>query len=607
MTCHFGFYTGASYLSCTCHSINTVCAPSPFTVCPGVSPGPVEEELAPISLAGVDLAQWVGCPDTACLVAGEEEHKDQAVPRGRELRPFRSGSGPGKCWESSGVAWRLSEEVSGLMSRPGACRWPHWLASRAVPGPRSETPGLTQRRPLPGSSATPLPGRAGIGGAGQPQVRGCGERRWRRGRGTEGSAALEGLNAGGGGLLVAGVGGGSQPRRPPAPPLPPPPPPPPRPRRHRRGRSGVRAAAAAAAAAGPTVSAGRRGRAGAGRECGTAGGSGRPPGAGACRGEEAGREAHLLRVGASGSRAAARPAARHAPRRRREDAGRRWERAAGCGVWAAGDARWPHGLGVRVRECVHTCVGASGGPGPARTVLRVRCAREQVECVRAAWAAGPPGTAGWSVGARVFVPACVCAWAPPPPVPRADSCPKGCATVGPWSPPPRSFPEPAPSLPLRPASPLHSDRDPPLGSSKALRGAGGPWRLPSRPIASSRSSSGTRRGWRGGRSHEDAAAASADEPGPAVPVPVPALRCAVRPPLPLCLGAPPRPLSLQLEGGFPTHPPPRPPAFPHSPHLSLGRPSLASPIHAPSFPFPVPTYLLTPWSPRTGAEGRAVE
>lgn len=39
---------------------------------PGVSPGPVEEELAPISLAGVDLARWVGCPHTVCLVAGEE-------------------------------------------------------------------------------------------------------------------------------------------------------------------------------------------------------------------------------------------------------------------------------------------------------------------------------------------------------------------------------------------------------------------------------------------------------------------------------------------------------------------------------------------------------
>lgn len=522
------------------------------------------------------------------------------------MRPFRSGSGPGKCWESSGVAWRLSEEVSGLMSRPGACRWPHWLASRAVPGPRSETPGLTQRRPLPGSSATPLPGRAGIGGAGQPQVRGCGERRWRRGRGTEGSAALEGLNAGGGGLLVAGGGGVPAPAA----------------ARSAPAAAAATASAAQAAPARPFGSPGcsrSRSRSRADSECGAeraggcgqgvrdGGGLGPASGAGACRGGEAGREAHLLRVGASGSRAAARPAARHAPRRRREDAGRRWERAAGCGVWAAGDARWPHGLGVRVRECVHTCVGASGGPGPARTALRVRCAREQVECVRAAWAAGPPGTAGWSVGARVFVPACVCAWAPPPPVPRADSCPKGCATVGPWSPPPRSFPEPAPSLPLRPASPLHSDRDPPLGSSKALWGAGGPWRLPSRPIASSRSSSGTRRGWRGGRSHEDAAAASADEPGPAVPVPVPALRCAVRPPLPLCLGAPPRPLSLQLEGGFPTHPPPRPPAFPHSPRLSLGRPSLASPILAPSFPFPVPTYLLTPWSPRTGAEGRAVE
>lgn len=62
------------------------------------------------------------------------------------------------------------------------------------------------------------------------------------------------------------------------------------------------------------------------------------------------------------------------------------------------------------------------------------------------------------------------------------------------------------------------------------------------------------------------------------------------------------------------HPPPlRPvphgpaglPAFPRSPCLSRRRLSLSL-FHSPSFPFPVPS-LLAPWSPRTGAEGRAVE
>lgn len=33
MTCRLRFYAGASYLSCTCHSINSVCAPCPSTVC----------------------------------------------------------------------------------------------------------------------------------------------------------------------------------------------------------------------------------------------------------------------------------------------------------------------------------------------------------------------------------------------------------------------------------------------------------------------------------------------------------------------------------------------------------------------------------------------
>ena len=64
------------------------------------------------------------------------------------------------------LEWSLSEEVSRLMSKLGPCRWPRWLANRAEPGPRSKTPGLTQRRPLPGFSATHFPGPARIGGLG---------------------------------------------------------------------------------------------------------------------------------------------------------------------------------------------------------------------------------------------------------------------------------------------------------------------------------------------------------------------------------------------------------------------------------------------------------
>lgn len=50
----------------------------------------------------------------------------------------------------------------------------------------------------------------------------------------------------------------------------------------------------------------------------------------------------------------------------------------------------------------------------------------------------------------------------------------------------------------------------------------------------------------------------------------------------------------------------RSPAFSRSPCLSLSRLSLSF-LHSPSFPFLVPSSLLIPWSPWTGAEGPAVE
>lgn len=60
------------------------------------------------------------------------EPKGQAVPRGGELLlPSHSGSGR--------LAWRQSREVSGMMSSPRPCRWPHCLAGGAVAGFWSDT------------------------------------------------------------------------------------------------------------------------------------------------------------------------------------------------------------------------------------------------------------------------------------------------------------------------------------------------------------------------------------------------------------------------------------------------------------------------------------
>lgn len=126
----------------------------------------------------------------------------------------------------------------------------------------------------------------------------------------------------------------------------------------------------------------------------------------------------------------------------------------GCGVWAVGAARWPRGLGMCVCECVHTSVWASGGLGPARAALSVRCAREAGECAGGVCVCVQPGQrrrlepqgGAWARGS--LCPR-VCARAPPPSVPGADSCPGDAALVRPWSPPPRCFPEPS-TLPSPP-------------------------------------------------------------------------------------------------------------------------------------------------------------
>lgn len=150
-----------------------------------------------------------------------------------------------------------------------------------------------------------------------------------------------------------------------------------------------------------------------------------------------------------------------------------------CGVWAAGAAWWPRDLGVRGHECVHTCVWASGGLGPARTARKVRCARESGVCAGGRCACNRGSEVAWSRRAERG---------------RAGLCARMCARgrrralswgsqqlswgMPRWSGPGRPHPAPSgnlvPSLPLHPASPLRSDRDPPLGSSKAQRGAGDP-------------------------------------------------------------------------------------------------------------------------------------
>ncbi|XP_060260063.1 potassium channel subfamily K member 4 isoform X1 [Ovis aries] len=156
-----------------------------------------------------------------------------------------------------------------------------------------------------------------------------------------------------------------------------------------------------------------------------------------------------------------------------------------------------------------------------------------------------------------------------------------------WSGPRRSHPAPSrnpvPSLPRHPASPLRSDWDPPLGSSKAQRGAGDPGgSLPSlSPLEAEQGEAGG----------EGEAAKMLLQPRrtsrTAIPVPV------RRGPL--------RPLSPQLEGGVPLQAPSISSLAPPLPGQAVS----VSTFHSPSFPFPVPSSHTL--ESRTGAEGRAVE
>lgn len=285
------------------------------------------------------------------------------------------------------------------------------------------------------------------------------------------------------------------------------------------------------------------------------------------------------RLRESCGRASCRP---HAPRRQRGRLGRRWERTAGvqC-VWAASAARWPGGLGVCRGVCAHVRVDLWGASAWRARPWGAGCARESGECAGGVCACSPGGRAGWSrreERGRAGLCARVCARGRRHPLSRGlTAVPEDAARVRPLSLPPRSFPEPSTLPPPRPASPLRSDRDPPLGSSKARRGAGRPRRLPARPLAGRRGAAG---GGRKGEKRQDAAAAAAEEPGPSIPVP--ALRGPASPAFPSRAPAPPQPPALQPA----PHVPSRPPVFSRSPSLSLVRLSLSFPLPHSFLSFP---------------------
>lgn len=172
------------------------------------------------------------------------------------------------------------------------------------------------------------------------------------------------------------------------------------------------------------------------------------------------------------------------------------------------------------------------------------------------------------------------------------------ALVRPLSPPPRSFPEPG-ILPFsprpRPASPLRSDRDPSLGSSKARRGAGAPQRLPAWPIKA-RSVAG-RGGGGGGEVTKmpQQQRMNRDPPSSSTP-------CAVWPFLPLSLLEPRRPLCLLLLGGRFCSPSP-------GPQLFLARPAYpsagsVSPSTLLPFPSWCPLHFSYPGVPGQGLRAR---
>ena len=261
----------------------------------------------------------------------------------------------------------------------------------------------------------------------------------------------------------------------------------------------------------------------------------------------------------------------------------------GCAVCLGGGrcavAPWP--------ECACMKVGTRqrGPPGCRGLALGSGGAREsgkaQVGRVIAARAAGG-GAAGWSRGARGFVQRlCVGALSPLSPGLTAapgDAALVRCVAPAPLLPGIRHSPSPTPVPPCLASA---QGPDPSVGSSKAQRGSGGPLRLPARPIAAS---SVAWRGRRRGRNQEDAAAAAADEPGQPSPSPPCASglqsRCSFQHLL--------IPSASSWEAGFPR--PRRLAGVSSSLCLSVSRLSLSL-FHSPSFPFPVPSSLLTPWSP----------
>lgn len=168
--------------------------------------------------------------------------------------------------------------------------------------------------------------------------------------------------------------------------------------------------------------------------------------------------------------------------------------------------------------------------------------------------------------------------------------------VRPWSLPPRSFPERGTlPLPPRPALPLRNDRDPPLGSSKAGGSLGDPEGYPPGPwrVAAERGEAG------GGREARRCCRSRGGGPGTRHPRPRPA-RTGLSSRFPFARLRAPSASCSEAGSSRPLQPPPHP-------RRSLARPAgpsagsvFLSLFHSPSFPFPVPSSLLSPGVPGQG-------
>lgn len=186
----------------------------------------------------------------------------------------------------------------------------------------------------------------------------------------------------------------------------------------------------------------------------------------------------------------------------------------------------------------------------------------------------------------------------------ADGCPGGCC---PRSGPGRSRPvpsrngAPSPSHPARPCLCATTGTRPWVPRKPAGR-----WETPeaTRPAPGGSRRSGERR--EGGEKREDAAAAAAEDQGPAIPVP--ALRGPASPPaFPSRASAPPQPPAPKPVPHAPSSRPPPPPAFSRSPCGSLRRLSLSFPLPLSFLSLPGALFSSQSWSPWAGAEGRAME